>query len=88
MKTTHKTLFNKNHILLDVYDTNIHQQSYIILEKQHNTSNTTDFNYNKKSKKQTFEIVRAKSPLGFYYNKTIYCFATAIINHLFDFCNK
>jgi hypothetical protein len=72
MKTTHKTLFNKNHISFDVYDNNIHQQSYICLEKQHNTSNTTDIFYNKKSKKQTFEIVRAKSPLGFYYNKTIY----------------
>lgn len=71
MKTTHKTLFNKNHILFDVYDTNIHQQSYIILEKQHNTSNKTDFSY-KKPKKQTFEIVRTKSPLGFYYDKIIY----------------
>ena len=72
MKTTHKTLFNKNHILFDVYDNNIYQQSYICLEKQHNTSNTTDFNYNKKPKKQTFEIVRTKSPLGFYYDKIIY----------------
>ena len=72
MKTTHKTLFNKTHILFDVYDNNIYQQSYICLEKQHNTSNTTDFNYNKKPKKQTFEIVRTKSPLGFYYDKIIY----------------
>jgi hypothetical protein len=72
MKTTHKTLFNKNHTLFEVYDNNIHQQSYIILEKQHNTSNTTDFNYNKKPKKETFEIVRTKSPLGFYYDKIIY----------------
>ena len=72
MKTTHKTLFNKNHILFDVYDNNIHQQSYINLEKQYNTSNKTDFSYNKKAKKQTFEVVRTKSPLGFYYDKTIY----------------
>lgn len=71
MKTTHKTLFNKNHILFDVYDNNIYQQSYICLEKQHNTSNKTDFSY-KKTKKQTFEIVRTKSPLGFYYDKIIY----------------
>ena len=72
MKTTHKTLFNKNHILFDVYDNNIHQQSYINLEKQHNTSNKTDFSYNKKAKKQTFEVVRTKSLLGFYYDKIIY----------------
>lgn len=72
MKTTHKTLFNKNHILFDVYDNNIYQQSYIILERQHNISNKTDFNCNKKPKKQTIEIVRTKSPLGFYYDKIIY----------------
>lgn len=72
MKTTHKTLFNKNHILFEVYDTNIHQQSYICLEKQHNISNKTDLIFNKKPKKQTIEIVRTKSPLGFYYDKIIY----------------
>ena len=47
MKTTHKTLFNKNHTLFEVYDNNIHQQSYICLEKQYNKSNKTDFGYNK-----------------------------------------
>ena len=71
-KITHKILFNKNRILFEVYDNNIHNQSYINLETQYNTSNTTDFSYNKKPKKQTYEIVRTKSPLGFYYDKIIY----------------
>lgn len=81
MKTTHKTLFNKNHILFDVYDNNIYQQSYIILEKQYNKSNKTDFSYNKKPKKQTIEIVRTKSPLGFYYDKIIYNTESASRSH-------
>jgi hypothetical protein len=80
MKTTHKTLFNKNHILFDVYDNNIYQQSYIDLEKQYNKSNKTDFSYNKKPKKETFEIVRTKSPLGFYYDKIIYNTESASIS--------
>ena len=57
--------------MFEVYDNNIHQQSYISLEKQYNTSNKTDFSY-KKPKKQTYEIVRTKSPLGFYYDKIMY----------------
>lgn len=72
-KTKYKTLFNKNHISFDWYDNDILRQSYIVFEKKHNTTKSVQ-NYNPYSsgwKKPKYEIVRTKSPLGFYYDKRV-----------------
>lgn len=70
-KTKIKNLFNKNHITItkkencsnDTVSCNIK-----LVEKD-----TDDYSYYSiRKRNQTKEIIKCKSPLGFYYNKTVY----------------
>jgi hypothetical protein len=89
-KTKHKTLFNKNHISFDWYDTDIVRQAYIDFEKKHNTTKSVQ-NYNPYTsgwKTPKYEIVRTKSPLGFYYDKRVLVNKTQEKNTQTNTCMK
>lgn len=77
MKTKYskKTLFNKNHIMLTVTEGIQNDGKYIHLFRNRSGS-ATSMSYKmerrkKHEERQNVKVIRAKSPLGFYYNKTV-----------------
>lgn len=68
-----KTLFNKNHITLELFNYSSYSDKFIYYsESEAGSSKNKGYSYWKDYKKKPkFETVRLKSPLGFYYSKEV-----------------
>lgn len=85
MRTKKKTLFNKNHVSLEVFLDEKNAHMYIEHFKDYSGEASKRVGEMKKT------VIRAKSPLGFYYDKTVYeddyayTKSTAIEKHTYSF---